>query len=176
MTLSRNIFGIEKVSGLQTVEDVMKNEVSLLTGVCFALILSASHAAAGCGQGAVTITNLPTLGGSSYEADALNASGQITGFSLLPGDMIGHAFLYSSNVMSDLPTLGGNFGQGFAVNNSGQVVGQANTSDDMETHAFLFNTNSAIDLGTLGGMFSVAIAINDSGLIAGTSDNNSGNQ
>ena len=59
----------------------MKDRSSFAAGVCVAFLLSATDSPASCGTQSVTITNLPTLGGSFAQADALNAAGDITGLS-----------------------------------------------------------------------------------------------
>jgi probable HAF family extracellular repeat protein len=147
----------------------MKKNLLPVASICFVMLLT-GKASGSCGQGAVTITNLPSLGGSSFEADGMSGDGSITGFSLVTGDSAAHAFLYRSNSISDIGTLGGSYAQGFAVNNLGDVAGEANTTNNVATHAFLSRSNAMVDLGTLGGFFSVATAINDSGVVAGNSD------
>ena len=49
--------------------------------------------------------DLGTLGGSSSQGVAINASGQVTGFA--DGRWGGHAFLWDGTTMVDLGTLGG---------------------------------------------------------------------
>ena len=74
------------------------------------------------------LTDLGTLGGTSSSGDALNASGQVTGYSdTAEGDT--HAFLWDGTTMQDLGTLGGTYSQGVAINASGQVTGSADTAD-----------------------------------------------
>ena len=163
------IFNGVAVKFEQASKDVMKKNLLPPAGICFVMLLTLK-ASGSCGQGAVTITNLPSLGGSSYEADGMSGNGRITGFSLVTGDSAAHAFLYRSNSISDIGTLGGSYAQGFAVNNLGDVAGEANTTNNAATHAFLWRSNAMVDLGTLGGFFSVATAINDSGVVAGNSD------
>jgi probable HAF family extracellular repeat protein len=153
----------------QAFKDGMKKNLLPVASICFVMLLT-GKASGSCGQGAVTITNLPSLGGSSFEADGMSGDGSITGFSLVTGDSAAHAFLYRSNSISDIGTLGGGYAQGFAVNNLGEVVGEANTTNNVATHAFLYRNNAMVDLGTLGGFFSVATAISDSGVVTGNSD------
>ena len=74
------------------------------------------HGRAACGSGPVTITNAPNLGGSMHTVTALNAAGQITGYSLLPGDEERHAFRFGAGGLLDLGTLGGNRSYGFVLN------------------------------------------------------------
>lgn len=150
----------------------MKTHLSLPTSSCLyatLLALAAHNSGAGCGNGPVTITNVPSLGGSQYRVEALNAAGQVAGYSYLPENLEVHAFRFDATGLNDLGTLGGSSGQGFALNNSGQVAGESTLAGDMATHAFLRGNGAAIDLGTLGGFFSSARAINDAGQVAGQS-------
>jgi probable HAF family extracellular repeat protein len=139
------------------------------SALCVLLLLVATDSRP-CGQNSGLITALPTLGGSQLQLNALNASGQITGVSLLSGDQGLHAFLYSGGVMTDLDPLGGTL----AINASGQVAGEAVDSTGSELHAFVYSNGILTDLGTLGGPYSTAIAINDAGQVAGYSFNGAG--
>ncbi len=123
------------------------------------------------------MVDLGTLGGSASSADAINASGQLTGFSNTTGDIANHAFLYggvpgSGGHMADLGTLGGSESFGSGISASGQIVGISNLSGNATAHAFLYSGvpgsgGNMTDLGTLGGSGSSAIAINASDQIAG---------
>ena len=57
-------------------------------------------------QTAYTLTILPTLGGPSNRADAINERGEIAGSSDR-ADGSTHAFLYSGGTVKDLGTIGG---------------------------------------------------------------------
>ncbi len=79
-----------------------------------------------------TITGLGGLGGSvqlnfnTFSVAAgysINASGQVTGSSVIPGDSVSDAFFYSGGVMTDLGTLGDAGSQGNGINASGQITG-----------------------------------------------------
>ncbi len=143
----------------------MKNRVSIfsipaglpvLLGLCWTTNLG----------GGATIAKLPTLGGPTLEAKAINRAGQVAGFStVVGGDQ--HGFLYSGGVSHDLWTLGGITSASFGLNQSGWVVGESGLSDGLETHAFLFNGTKMVDLGTLGGTFSTASAVNERGQVVG---------
>jgi probable HAF family extracellular repeat protein len=130
-----------------------------------------------------TETIMGSLGGGFTDATAINATGQVTGYSntdkqiQVPcppaqygqpkkcSEPIQHAFLFSNDTMTDLGTLGGTGSEGLAINASGQVVGwsqtKAGTSD-----AFLWNGTRMTDLGPLSQFY--PHGINDSGQIAGT--------
>src|SRR5689334_7332966 len=69
------------------------------------------------------VTDLGTLGGSGSTATAINASGQVVGYSDGPAGSAGHAFLYSSGQMKDLGTLGGE-SYAYGINSTGQVTGE----------------------------------------------------
>jgi probable HAF family extracellular repeat protein len=124
---------------------------------------------AGCGDGQVTITNVPSLGGSQYRVEALNAAGQVAGHSYLAGNLEVHAFRFDATGLTDLGTLGGASSQAFALNSLGQVAGESTLTGDLATHAFSQAGGVPTDLGTLGGSYSSARAINDAGQVAGHS-------
>lgn len=131
-----------------------------------------------------TMTDLGTLGGSQSTATAINASGQIVGWSSTssgPAHSNGpvHAFLYSGNSpMQDLGTLlGGTSSHATGINGSGQIVGYASTSDN--PYAFLYSGGSMTDLNSLvnldpGWALEQANAINDIGQIVGMGRNAAG--
>src|SRR5262249_53573124 len=81
-----------------------------------------------------------------------------------------HAFLYSSDTMTDLGTLGGNSSIGNGINDSGQVVGQSVLPGGTAVHAFLWSAGTMTDLGTLGGLVSQASGINTSSQVVGFSE------
>jgi probable HAF family extracellular repeat protein len=133
-----------------------------------------------------TMTDLGTLGYDTYGL-AINASGQITGYSYTtaeiqipcPPQQYGqpkkcfenpyHAFLWSNGTMKDLGALGGNFSQGVAINRSGEVVGTASTKAG-SADAFLWNGGKTLtDIGTW-----TPYGINDAGQAAGECYNASG--
>lgn len=104
----------------------------------------------------VGMTDLGTLGGAGHEshAYAINASGQVTGYSgSIQLRVNPRAFLYTNSTMYDLGTLGlsGNdsYSIGKAINVHGQVTGVS------DNHAFRYSgsptgTHQMLDLGTLG--------------------------
>jgi probable HAF family extracellular repeat protein len=117
---------------------------------------------------------LPTLGGNTGLAAAINGRGDITGSAGLPDDGTGndrrHAFLYQMGRMTDLGTLGGTFSVGLDVNESGQVAGTS-TVNEQVAHGFLYSRGKMVDLGTLGGGSSQAHALNNWGVVVGDSFN-----
>jgi probable HAF family extracellular repeat protein len=153
----------------------------LLTIVGVGLIASFAGAS---GPGVYTLTDLGTLGGANSYAMSINDSGDIAGFSQVPGtDIIGdplvHAFLYSST-MTDLGTLSGDVDSvGIAINSSGDITGYsgpyggyANTNTATD-HGVLFDTSTSTitDLGTLSSAVNAswAFGINDNAWIVGYS-------
>lgn len=134
--------------------------------------------------------------GSSYEAFAINDSGQIVGYSGLyengvwtdigispraindnrqiVGGSGSQAYLWENGNLTDLGTLGGeSWAYGININSNGQIVGYSfNNSGEMT--AFLWENDTMIDLGTLGGNFSRAYGINDYSQIVGVSSTSSG--
>jgi probable HAF family extracellular repeat protein len=120
-------------------------------------------------------TPLGTLGGNGSYANAINASGEVTGFSYLTRwkppnpdpNAKWHAFVYSGGVMRDLGTLGGALSSGTAINASGQIAGFAFTTTNAR-FAFLYSNGVMMNLGTLGGSSSDGTGINASGQVTGT--------
>jgi probable HAF family extracellular repeat protein len=117
------------------------------------------------------MTDVGTLGGNFSEALAINASGQVVGYSDIAGDATFHAFLWTSaGGMQDLGTLDGTLSAAQSINASGEVVGYSTLSDNDRSHfhAFLWTASAGMkDLGTLGGKSSSGNAINDSGQVTG---------
>jgi probable HAF family extracellular repeat protein len=122
-----------------------------------------------------TITDLGTSPGGVYSVGtAINASGQVTGYSDTGGSIY-HAFLYSpATGMVGLGTLpGGVYSQGLGINSAGQVTGFSTTAAGIGIeHAFLYSPGTGmVDLGILpsGGNFSQGLGINDAGQVTGWS-------
>ena len=120
------------------------------------------------------LVDLGTLGGT-VEATAINASGQITGWSDIDAVRgTTHAFLWTAaGGMHDLGTLGGEESEARAVNDTGRVVGwsEGRTETGGFRHAFLWTpTDGMMDLGTLGGRDSEAVAVNGTDRVVGWSE------
>lgn len=161
--------------GGTTCEGRAINASGHVTGYCSTTGTTVSHAFLWDGS---TMQDLGTLGGTgtshlwgsnASEGLAINASGQVTGYSFTTGNAELHAFLWDGGRMQDLGTLGGANSKGLAINASGQVTGYSLTSGNAEEHAFLWDGSRMLDLGTLGGRSSRGVAINDSGQVTGYS-------
>jgi len=110
-----------------------------------------------------TVRDLGTLGGDYSEATALNAAGQVVGFSRITGGFDVHAVVWDHGVLRDLGP-----GRALAINARGQVTGFG------ASHAFLWDGRALSDLGTLGGSTSFGTTINEMGQVAGVSSLASG--
>ena len=127
--------------------------------------------------------DLGTLGGRQSQVVAINAKGQIVGWSETKAGSR-HAFLWENGRMRDLGTLFGGFSEAVEINDQGQVVGLSDTKTKGGKirhgvrHAFLWRNGRMRDLGTLGGAGIVgpygppgskALAINEYGQVVGGS-------
>ena len=129
-----------------------------------ALLLTAASSL--CVAQTYKITDLGDLSGGSFsQAQAINASGQITG---IAGDSSGNGvvFLYSKGKMTDVGSLGGSKAIGNAINKSAQIAGYS-TNSAGTYRAFVTVKGKLVDIGDLGGGSSVAYGLNDSGQVVG---------
>lgn len=121
------------------------------------------------------ITDLGKLGGVQSAGVAINARGQVTGYSTVTGSVNQHGFLWSptmpngtAGTMIDLGTFDGDYCQAWDINSSGQVVAYSGGYAVLWTPA---TPNSAIGsmvmLGEPDDRFVNAYGINDSGQVAG---------
>lgn len=111
------------------------------------------------------LTLLPTLGGRTGTAKAINESGVIVGYSELP-DGRRHATQWVDSVPKDLGILaGGTSSRAHAVNGSGQAVGCSDKALDTQMHAVKFRAGSVVEY--TGALTSCAYAINKSGVAVG---------
>ncbi len=117
--------------------------------------------------------SLGSYGGANGAAEAINASGQITGES-------NHAFLWNpttangvTGALVDLGSLGGSYSSGLDINSSGEVVGDSLLAGDAVDHAIVYTSASGmVDLNTLipansGWELDYASGVNDLGQITG---------
>ncbi len=121
-------------------------------------------------------------GGTSSDADALSANGNIAGFSQnglidpLTSFPENRAVMWTrAGEIVDLGTLGGNESFSNDINDFNQVVGFAENAipdpifGGNQTRAFLWENGVMRDIGTLGGPDAYAMYTNDRGQIAGYS-------
>lgn len=112
---------------------------------------------------------LALFGGSCSAANGINDFGHVVGSACLPGDTVGHAYLYRNKRAIDLGTFGGLGAGGSAVNLSDQISGTYQL-DDGTVHGFFWQRKHWADVGSLGGSFTYASDINNSGVVTGQSD------
>ncbi|MGP0063689.1 MAG: hypothetical protein ACLQGP_08850 [Isosphaeraceae bacterium] len=131
-----------------------------------------------------TIVDLGTLGGSSSEAQGINASGQVVGESATASGGE-DAFLYSDGEMMDLGAPAGGVSAAEAINDAGEIVGNAGSPGNPAYgipdtyYPFLYADGDVQYLGTLGAAYNGLIttsaqAINDAGQVAGYAETASG--
>jgi probable HAF family extracellular repeat protein len=122
-----------------------------------------------------TAFDIGTLGGTATYGAALNATGQVTGNSVIAPGGPYHAFITDANGKNirDLGSFsGGNTSQGLGINASGQVVGEAEKGDGLVTtpHAFITGPNGNGMIDFTGRDYSRATGINDSGQVVGNAN------
>jgi len=109
------------------------------------------------------VTDLGTLGGTTTVARAINASGQITGYSKTASGNA-NAFIWSGGSMTALGTAGGCCSEGWDINASGHVAGQVTVGSTF--HAALFSGGTVLDLGAFGHQEAYAPGIGNAGVLA----------
>jgi len=117
-----------------------------------------------------TFSNLGTLGGNSAIANAINTSGQVSGYST-NAEYAYRAFISNGDQLLDIGDLGGGSAVAYGINDAGQAVGSSVTQDG-SNHPFLYSNGQMIDLGTLGSpeggqWWNSAEGINNSGVVTG---------
>jgi probable HAF family extracellular repeat protein len=88
---------------------------------------------------------LGSLGGSCGQAEGINDSGVVVGWSLPSGGDNGHAFSWQAGVMTDLGTLGGPYSEAKDIDAQGRIVGASNDSAGT-LHPFLWSGGVMRDL------------------------------
>jgi probable HAF family extracellular repeat protein len=138
----------------------------MITRPLFALSALAVSAAA-FALPSYSFTDVGTLGGTSVNAEAVNANGLVAGTASLPA---GGVSPFSSNNGSTSAIGPGAFtgdSGAFGINDSGQIVGFGRFGGSSK--AFLYSNGTVQNLGTFNNAFgfSVAYDINNSGQIVG---------
>lgn len=122
-------------------------------------------------------TPLGTLGGLSSRAVAMNASGQVAGYSTGLDGAVRAFRLTPGEGMVDLGPLGiaaPPWSWASGMNDHGQVVGWGYSTGGA-VHAFRYTDGVGMqDLGDLGGGYSQALAINNAGAVVGWSRTEAG--
>ncbi len=111
-----------------------------------------------------TLTELPTLGGASSTADAINASGQVVGYAE-GADGVPYPVRWTRGVPAQLSQRAG---RALAIAPGGAAAGNVMSADGQRLAATLMSGGVDVELGTLGGSFANVLAINDAGQVAGT--------
>jgi len=111
-----------------------------------------------------TVTDLGSLGGTS-NATAINASGEVVGYSETAVPTVIHAFYWTQSTgMVDIGTLGGNVSQAFGVNDQGVIVGGSNHANNGISYPFIWSPTGGFQrLGINGADY----AVNDKGQVIG---------
>ena len=131
------------------------------------------------GRNGINKRELGTLGGEFTVPIAINAEGQVVGWSMaiVGNNQYQRAFITGPGGlgMTDLGTLGGDSSVAAGINAAGQVVGWALPSD-RTMHVFITGPDGVgmRDLGTLGGSDARGLDINDLGQVVGFSSTPSG--
>src|SRR5262249_39831402 len=106
------------------------------------------------------ITDLGSLGGGQTAPVAMNARGDVAGYSTTTTGQV-HAFLLPANgPMQDLGPMGGAASFATGLNNSGDVVGYATTAAG-ETQPFVLIGGQGVDVGPASTVGHKAVGIND---------------
>src|SRR5215469_3658614 len=157
------------------------SRLALMAALAVAVGMPLATAAPAAAATTYTITDLGSLGGGATYGLAINASGQVTGQSVLselvqvpcPPQRYGgpqkcfahpdHAFVWSNGTMTDLGTLGGLYSRGLAISDSGDVVGTSSAKTNGSSGTFLWNGRTMKPLSAPGRVY----GINDSAQIVG---------
>ena len=112
-----------------------------------------------------SMISLGTLGGTNTNGVyGINDPGQAVGMSMVAGDSVFHAFLYSGGTMQDLNNLipfgsGWELNAAFSINNSGQIVGYGTLNGQLHSYVLtpaasfnicpLYDSNKAVKSGAV---------------------------
>ena len=133
------------------------------------LIVAVGLIANGASAGTYTITRIGSFGGTDTRATDINNHGQVVGYSNLPGDLFGKAFVWDGGTMTPLDGLAQHAStSAYGINDNGEVVGHGIDGTTYETTALLWSGGRVTDLGAdLRASRSTAWDINDRGMVVG---------
>jgi probable HAF family extracellular repeat protein len=132
-------------------------------------LASASSLLQAAGVPTYKVIDLGSLGGGASAAYAINAKGQVVGYSFPPGNVFSHATLFSGTGKKNIdlmPDSGATNSAAGAISDSGVIVGYADNSQG-ETAGALFTGTTSIDLGGLPGGDGIGFAngVNDDEIV-----------
>jgi probable HAF family extracellular repeat protein len=113
-----------------------------------------------------TLADLGTLGGSSAEANGVNAFGEAAGTMTTPSGFM-NAFTFGGSGLTNISANSTAQGQANGINNAGQVAGTQDIGG--QSYATIWSNGAAT---TVGGAGSYGMAINNTGDVAGMLINN----
>jgi probable HAF family extracellular repeat protein len=147
---------------------------SALTAAMLALVLAPTILVQGptaaTPPGPYILTDLGTLGGTSAQAQEINGTGQVVGYSTTTLASQARAFLWQNGTMTNLGTLGGSASFANGINSFGQVAGSSTlVPGGFAQRAVLWDgssmTNLTPDLPSSSA--SAAYAVNDARHVVG---------
>jgi probable HAF family extracellular repeat protein len=132
-------------------------------------IVGAASPPAGAAAARYSIVDIGSLGGANgtSAATAINAAGDVVGWSELPQDQLIQAVIYKGGSLTYLGALGSDASDAEAINSSDAVVGTSIASPTGPVHAVRFSGGTATDLNADGSRCADARGINDAGAIVG---------
>ena len=115
------------------------------------------------------------LGTNASFATGINASGQVSGYSI-SDTKTARAWRYTPSVgLVDLGSFGGAANRALSINNAGQVIGYSTDTNGL-AHGFVFNTGLLTNFGwPVSGAAVFPQHINNAGKVAGYSTDTNGN-
>lgn len=121
-----------------------------------------------------SVSEIGTLGGPRSIATAINAAGQVVGYSDTAEGKV-HAFRWSRTTgLEDLGVIDGATSMAFGLNEGGLVVGSSSNGAEVIS-PFLVNANRVMGaLPGLGGQTGVGLDINESPMVIGSAGDASG--
>ena len=145
---------------MKTINTVQRIPFNVSSAALFAFIFLPHLVYASAPQ--YSVLDLGTLGGTRSFGYAVNASGQVAGYSYIEYNTAWHAVRWTGTTPQDLGIVGGP-GDSFSINASGQIAGR------VSGNAIRWTGTTEEILDSLGGSQSRATSINDAGQVTGFS-------